>query len=110
MIRHIVLLNLPPEHDAAILLEALGLLDGLVAKVPGLLAFDHGPNHDFETKSQDYPYGFVVTFADRAAHLAYEAHPDHQRAGGLLVSLCSGGYDGIFVADLAVGDSPGHAT
>ncbi len=102
MIRHVVLLNLPPEHDGALLLEALGLLDGLQGQVPGLLSFEHGPNRDYEGKSADYPYGFVVTFADRAAHLAYETHPQHERAGGLLVSICAGGHDGILVADLEV--------
>ncbi|SNR60043.1 Dabb family protein [Puniceibacterium sediminis] len=102
MIRHIVLLNLPPRHDKAILLEALELLDGLQGKVLGLLAFDHGPNADYEGKTPDYPYGFVVTFTDRTAHLAYEAHPDHIRAGGMLVSICAGGYDGILVADLVI--------
>ncbi|MGY9047505.1 MAG: Dabb family protein, partial [Rhodobacterales bacterium] len=96
---------LPPEHDKAILLEALGRLHGLQDKVAGLVSFDHGPNADYEGKTPDFAYGFVVTFTDRAAHQAYEAHPDHVHAGGLLVSICAGGYDGILVADLVVQDS-----
>jgi hypothetical protein len=105
MIRHIVLLNLPPEHDPAILLEALGLLVRLQEKVPGLLSVEHGPNEDYEDKSPKFPYGFVVTFKDREAHRAYLDHEDHQRAGGLLTSICAAGDEGLFVADLVVPDA-----
>ena len=88
-----------PEAAAAIR-AACVLLSGL--DVPGMSGFRHGPNRDFEGKSARYAYGFVVHFADRAAHLAYEAHPDHVRAGGMLVAHAAGGHDGIFVSDLEV--------
>lgn len=80
----------------------MGLLQGLMAKVPGMLDFAHGPNRDFENLSPGYSYGFVITFADRTAHLAYERHPDHVAAGGMLVASSAGGINGIFVVDLEV--------
>ena len=81
------------------------VMDDLAAvgeKIPGMTGFQHGPNRDFEAKSQDYPYGFICTFTDEAALDAYAADPDHQRAGGMLVANCQGGADGIFVVDLEV--------
>ena len=78
------------------------LLAKLCADLPGVSGFAHGPNRDFERKSARYAYGFSVMFANRAAHLTYEAHPDHIEAGGQLVAACRSGADGIFVADLEV--------
>lgn len=103
MIRHIVLLALPSDHDAAALEDAMTLLANLQSKVPGMSQFHHGPNLDYEDKSAAYTYGFSMDFENREVHLTYETHPDHQRAGGILVSLCTGGHDGIFVADLQSG-------
>ncbi|NDV02113.1 Dabb family protein [Pseudoroseicyclus tamaricis] len=97
MIRHVVLLRLQPGHDAGELGEVMAGLAGL--SLEGLTGFDHGPNLDMEGKSPGYSYGFVVTFADRAALARYAADPGHQALGARLVALC-GGAEGIFVADL----------
>ena len=43
----------------------------------GLLDFCFSANLNFENKSTDYGDGFIVTFKDRDAHLAYERHPHH---------------------------------
>ncbi|MBL4628293.1 MAG: Dabb family protein [Roseicyclus sp.] len=102
MLYHFVML----EPDGANAMTAIGgamaILETLPAQIPGLLSFHHGPNRDFEQKSERYPYGFVCTFTDRASLDAYAANPDHQRAGGMLVASCKNGADGIFVADLEV--------
>jgi hypothetical protein len=84
--------------------EAMALLSGLVGDVVGMIDFVEGSNLDFEKRSEGYGHGFVVTFADRAAHLAYERHPDHVRAGAMLVDACKEGVEGIFVADLAISE------
>lgn len=100
MLHHIVLLN--PDGDAGLaqIEAAMPILQALCDELPGAHGFRCGPNRDFEAKSQDYPYGFAVSFDDRAAHLTYENHPEHQRAGGMLVAASKGGHEGIFVADL----------
>jgi hypothetical protein len=46
--------------------------------------------------------GSWCLFENRDVHLAYEAHPDHVRAGGIMVENSRGGHDGIFVSDLEV--------
>jgi len=102
MLHHIVLMD-PEEPEGLDKIEAaMPILAEVCATLPGASGFAHGPNRDFEGKSQRYAYGFSVMFVDRETHLAYEAHPDHVRAGGMLVAACTGGHDGIFVADLEV--------
>lgn len=100
MLYHLVLCE--PVDDAALdrIEAACAILADLAPQIPGMVGFRHGPNRDFEGKSARYTHGFLCTFEDRAAHLAYERHPEHVRAGGMLVAACQGGADGIFVADL----------
>ena len=100
MLKHCVFLNLKSSVETEAVREAMMLLSGLVGEVAGMIDFVEGPNRDFEQRSEGYGHGFIVTFADRAAHLAYERHPDHVRGGGMLVDACQGGIEGIFVADL----------
>lgn len=100
MIHHCVLIALRSPEDRAPALEAMAALGGLTGMVEGMVDFAHGPNHDFEGKSQRYAIGFVAVFADRAAHLRYEAHPVHVEAGATLVRCAAGGHAGIFVADI----------
>ncbi len=68
----------------------------------GVMAFDHGANHDFENKSPDHGAGFVIRFRDKQALEAYAEHPTHEQLGGRLCELCNGGADGIVVYDLVV--------
>lgn len=102
MLHHIVLMDPDGPEGLARIEAAMPILAGVCDELPGASGFAHGPNRDFEGKSARYAYGFSVVFTDRAAHLAYEAHPDHIRAGGMLVAACRGGHEGIFVADLEV--------
>jgi hypothetical protein len=100
MLKHCVFLNLKSPAETAIVREAMMLLSGLVGEVAGMIDFVEGPNRDFEKRSEGYSHGFIVTFENRTAHLAYERHPDHVQAGALLVAACQGGMEGVFVADL----------
>lgn len=101
MILHTVLLALKPEADRAELAAVMAGLAGL--DLAGFAGFAHGPNVDAEGKTPGYPYGFVCTFADRAALDAYAAHPGHRALGARLVTLCAGGGDGILVSDIDTG-------
>ena len=105
MLIHTVLLSLKSEDELPGVLKAMTILEGVLEQVDGMHTLRHGPNRDFEEKSTDYPYGFVVEFADREAHLAYERHPDHIRAGRILIAACTGGAEGIFVSDLEISDA-----
>lgn len=100
MLIHCVFLNVKPGHDTADTEAVLEGLGDLKSEVDGMLDYKCGPNRDFENKTPDYPYGFVVTFRDRDAHLAYEKHPKHIELGGRLVGMCVGGAHGIAVYDI----------
>ncbi|SFS20425.1 Dabb family protein [Yoonia litorea] len=100
MIQHIVMLDLPADHDSAELANVMAGLGALMHEIDGFLAFAHGPNRDFEGKSPDCAYAFVCTFADAAAVSAYHRDPTHQALGARLVALCQGGADGITVVDM----------
>lgn len=100
MLLHCVYCHLRDDADATALARVEGLLAGLVGQVDGMEWFRAGKNLDFEEKSPLHRWGFVTAFRDRAAHLTYEGHPDHQQAGPALVALCEGGHQGIVVYDL----------
>lgn len=102
MLKHIVLLDPVDAAGLGRVKDAMAILESLPGRIPGVVDFAHGPNLDFEGKSERYAYGFVLTFADKAASDAYAADPEHQRAGAMLVAACKGGHAGIFVADLEV--------
>lgn len=100
MLAHCVFLNVADDQSADAPEEVLRALGELRNEVDGMLGYEWGPNRDFEEKTPDYTYGFVVMFRDREAHLAYERHPKHVELGGRLVAMCKGGADGITVFDL----------
>ena len=100
MIRHIVLLALPTDHDAAELGAIMQELSALVDHLPGFTNFEHGPNRDFEDKSARYPYGFIGTFVNAAALQTYAQDARHSALGARLVEMCGGG--GIMVIDLEI--------
>jgi hypothetical protein len=102
MILHCVFCNIradvtPEERDP--------IIDGLrqlCAGMDGALSFDAGENLDFEAKSPDHGYGFVIRFADKAAAMTYADDPEHKTLGGALCGICEGGADGIIVYDLSL--------
>ena len=100
MLHHIVLMDPDGPEGLARIEAAMPILADLCEALPGASGFLHGPNRDYEGKSARYTYGFSINFTDRAAHLVYDGHPEHQRAGGMLVAGSRGGHQGIFVADL----------
>jgi hypothetical protein len=102
MLIHIVLMDPDGADGLKRIRAAMPILSDVCEALPGASGFAHGPNRDFEGKSQRYAYGFEVRFTDRETHLAYERHPDHVRAGRMLVAACKGGHEGIFVVDLEV--------
>lgn len=100
MLIHVVLLDPDGPEGLARIEATMPLLADLCGRLSGVLEFRHGPNRDFEGRSQRYAYGFELRFADRAAHRAYDEHPEHRRLGAILIAATRGGTDGIFVADL----------
>lgn len=102
MILHCVFCQFDATAPEVARQEVLEDLRTFSLTLPGVLSFDFGPNRDFEQKSQEFAAGFVIRFASKEALEAYAVHPEHQRLGGALVSLCTNGAAGIVVYDLEV--------
>lgn len=102
MILHCVFFSFRPDASEPARRAVLDGLSKLCVTLDGALAFETGPNRDFERKSQAYRDGFVIRFSDPAALQAYAGHPTHKQLGGQLCDLCEGGSDGIIVFDLEV--------
>ncbi|WP_169791213.1 Dabb family protein [Rubellimicrobium mesophilum] len=100
LLLHCVFCAVRSDADPGELRFVMAELEALRAVVEGMLDFRHGPNRDYEAKSEGHPYGFVIAFRDRAAHMSYDGHPRHKAAGARLVALCEGGADGIVVYDI----------
>jgi len=100
MIRHCVLLRFASNITAT---DRQGIYDELRAlkpKIDGLVAASFGANVSPEGFAQGFNDGFTIDFRDAAARDAYLVHPDHQAAGGKLVSMLAGGVAGLVVFDL----------
>lgn len=102
MLIHCVFCAIRPDADRAELAAVYAAFAALVPKVDGMISFNAGPNRDYESKTPEFSDGFVISFANRAAHLEYDGHPEHKAAGARLIRLCAGGYAGITVFDLDV--------
>lgn len=103
MLKHCVFLNFKLGYTEAEHTEIFEQLSSLSNEIDGLKSVEYGKNLDFENKSSEYSDGFIATFSNREAHLQYEAHPVHVKAGARLVEMCVGGGDGIIVFDLDIG-------
>ena len=103
MLLHCVFCAIRPDADPMEVQAVMDDLGALRGEVDGMLDFRHGPNRDYERKSPRHGHGFVITFRNRDAHLAYDAHPRHRDAGSRLVALCEGGHEGIVVYDIEAG-------
>ncbi|KUP91992.1 Dabb family protein [Tritonibacter horizontis] len=102
MILHCVFCNLRADAPPAAVTTVLEQLRRFSLSLYGVVAFDAGPNRDFEMKSQQVDTGFVIRFETAAALEAYAVHPTHRSLGRELAALCTGGGDGIVVYDLEV--------
>ena len=103
MLLHCVYLSLKPETEARELAELMSALSSLSDEIDGMGCVDHGPNRDFESKSEDFPYGFVIPFNNAEALARYAENPKHKRVAKGLIASCKGGADGIVVYDLETG-------
>lgn len=75
MLHHIVMWKLHEQHRDANMAEAVRLLQGCAAIVPGILHFEAATAQP----GMECTYDVVLnsTFVDRAALEAYQMHPTH---------------------------------
>ena len=100
MILHCVFCNFQDEITLTQRTSIFEELRSFSQNLDDVLAFDSGPNRDFENKSPNFSDGFVIHFRDQQALENYAVHPTHQQLGSRLCDLCKGGADGIMVFDI----------
>jgi hypothetical protein len=100
-VRHIVLVRFRPEVDEATIAAIFDDLGSLVGRLPGLIDLKAGRSESPEAIERGYMHGFTADFESWDALAAYQANPDHRRAGAALAAHAVGGLDGILVFDLA---------
>lgn len=100
MLLHCVYLSLKHDTTSERIAELMSGLSALSEEIEGMGRVDHGANRDFENKSKDYPYGFIIPFDNASALAQYAENPTHMRIAEGLIAACKGGADGIIVYDL----------
>ena len=100
MIQHIVLIRFRPDLGPEAIADMFAAIAAVRDVVPGIRRIASGRSLELEKLEKGFRDGFVVEFESRAALDAYQAQPDHTRAGARLVEAAEGGLDGILVFDL----------
>ena len=76
MVTHVVIFSWIPGVTREQVEGFRQALDQLASELGGLAVIRHGPDLQFREGNGDY--ALVVSFADRAAWDAYQAHPRHK--------------------------------
>jgi hypothetical protein len=76
-IRHLVLLRLTSDTNAADRRAIESAFAALPAQIAGITAFEWGTDVSPEGLSKGFTHAFALTFADAAARDAYLPHPVH---------------------------------
>ena len=92
---HIVLIKPRPAIENAELAALTAAMHSL-ARETGALSIEIGPNVTHEPLDQGYLFGFILRFPDRAALLAYHAHPSHLPVSQSIQAMA----DSVLVFDL----------
>lgn len=85
MVRHYGTFQFLPEITPAQIDECFSEMKGMVGKIPGLLAMEHGHYDSSEGLNDGFTHGFIMSFADGAARDAYLPHPEHERVKEIVV-------------------------
>ena len=96
-VRHIVVFKYKADATTAQIQSITDEFRALKDQIPGILAFEHGPNTSPEGKDQNFSHVYQMTFTDAATRDAYLPHPIHQEFGQKL--RASGIFEDVFVVD-----------
>lgn len=76
MIRHVVMFKFHDHVTAEQIVEFGAGLSAMVPQVPGIVAYQHGP--DLGANDGNYDYVVTADFASLDDHAIYRDHPVHQ--------------------------------
>ena len=102
MIRHLVALKFRAGTDEAVKAALYADLEGLQARIDGILDFQTRTNVSVEDPLvRGFRDLFWFDFRDTGVRDAYLADPVHRAIGARIVAELEGGADGVFVFDFA---------
>jgi Stress responsive A/B Barrel Domain len=85
MTRHYGMFQFHPEITPEQIDECFTEMRGMIGKIPGLLAMEHGPYDSPEGLNDGFTHGFIMSFDSAASRDAYLPHPEHERVKQIVV-------------------------
>lgn len=85
MVRHFGVFQFKEGVDEAGISRCFAEMVGMVGKIPGLLAMEHGPYESGEGMNDGFTHGFIMSFDSAASRDAYLPHPEHERVKEIVV-------------------------
>jgi hypothetical protein len=85
MVRHIALLQFKDEITQDQIDECFEALKNMQGRIPGIVAFEHGPYQSGEGLNEGFTHGFIMTFDSPESRDAYLPHPIHEEVKDIVV-------------------------
>ena len=85
MVRHFGVFQFKPGISPEQIETCFSEMQGMVGKIPGLLAMEHGPYESSEGLNDGFTHGFIMTFESASHRDAYLPHPEHERVKEIVV-------------------------
>lgn len=85
MIRHYGMFQFHPEITPEQIDECFAEMRGMIGKIPGLLAMEHGSYDSPEGLNDGFTHGFIISFDTAASRDLYLPHPEHERVKEIVV-------------------------
>lgn len=85
MVRHFGMFQFKNGVSASQIDNCFHEMQGMVGKIPGLLAMENGPYESSEGLNDGFMHGFIMTFDSPASRDAYLPHPEHERVRDIVV-------------------------
>lgn len=85
MVRHYGVFKFHEEVSEEQIDECFTAMKGMVGKIPGLQAMEHGPYQSGEGLNEGFTHGFIMTFDSLESRDAYLPHPIHEAVKDIVV-------------------------
>jgi hypothetical protein len=85
MVRHFGMFQFKEGVSASQIDTCFREMNGMVGKIPGLLAMENGSYESGEGLNDGFTHGFIMTFDNPASRDAYLPHPEHERVRDIVV-------------------------
>ena len=85
MVRHFGMFHFKSGIRPEQIEHCFSQMKGMIGKIPGLLAMEHGPYESAEGLNDGFTHGFIMTFDTAANRDAYLPHPEHERVRDIVV-------------------------